>query len=333
MPRYLRILLLLQLTSLFVGAETLNGAGATFPYPIYAKWFDAFHERHPDRQIAYAPVGSEQGIQQLMDRRIDFAGSDRPLSEKELAGLSFRVLHFPAVLGAVAPIYNITGVVEDLRFTPETLAGIFLGKIKRWNDPALKAANRHVSLPDREIVVVHRSDGSGTTFVLSEYLSKVSPEWKSKMGVGLSVNWPGGLAAQGNDGVASRVRATPGSIGYVEFIYALQNRLSYGAVRNSSGNFVAAGLDSMAAAARTTNKVPGRPVSLTDSPGREAYPIASYTFLLVPAEFPNPAKAEAMRQFLSWMLDWGQKQAAALGYAPLPEDVAARERSALAELH
>jgi phosphate transport system substrate-binding protein len=256
-----------------------------------------------------------------------------PLSEESMRKLGIKVLHFPVIVGGVVPIYNIGGVVKDLNFTPETLAGIYTGAIRKWNDPRLRAANRGAALPDREIAVVHRSDGSGTTFVFTDYLSKVSPEWSAKLGAGTAVKWPLGAGARGSEGVAELVRNTPDSIGYVELIYALQNRLSFGAVKNRAGRFIQADLASLTAAAGASeNLQPDLRVSITDAAGKDAYPIASFTWLLVPERMPDEAKRNAMAETLQWALSSGQRQCSALGYAPLPEEIVKRALHLLEDL-
>ncbi len=311
---------------------TLSAAGATFPYPLYSKWFRSFEGRHPGIRFDYQPIGSEAGIRELQAGRVDFAASDMPFSDSQVHELGLTALQFPTSLGAVVPIYHIQNLGQDLRFTPEILAGIFLGNITRWNDPAIRAANRGVSLPNREIAVFHRSDGSGTTFVLSDFLSKTSPAWRAKIGAGTSLHWLVGAGGEGNEGVAEKIQQTPDSIGYVEFIYALQNRLNYGLVRNMAGRFVPADLDSIAEAARSI----GEPeqdlrVSITNAAGPHAYPIACFTYLMIPKQ-ANPAKAEALHEFLQWMLSSGQKQSAALGYGALPPEVVVREEALLDRL-
>ena len=308
----------------------INGAGATFPYPLYQKWFAAFSEKSPSVTIAYRPVGSGAGIELLRKREIDFAATDAPLSDDELRLMPAKVLHIPTVVGGVVPIYHIDGVVRDLRFTPQVLAGIYLGKIKRWDDAQIRAANRGVRLPGRDIRVVHRSDGSGTTYVWTSYLAKISEEWRTSIGSGTSAKWPVGVSAERNDGVAEAVRNTPDSIGYVEFIYALQAHLNYGAVRNASGRFVQADLNSLPAAASFTGPAAKDfRLSITDAQARDAYPIAAYTYFLVPEKFASTDKAKAMALFLRWALTSGQKQSAALGYASLPEEVAKRALDAV----
>src|ERR1022692_217615 len=310
----------------------INAAGATFPYPIYGKWFEEFTKADPDAQINYQSIGSGGGIRQFTEGTVDFGASDMPMTDEQIGKFKNKPLHFPTVLGGIVPTYNIAGVTQELKFTPEALAGIYLGKIKKWNDAELQKANPGAKLPDTEIVVVHRSDGSGTTFVWTDYLSKVSPEWKSKVGASTSVSWPAGLGGKGNEGVAGIVKQTPNSIGYVELIYALQNKMAYGFVRNSSGVYLRADLDSVteaAAAAAKTMPADFR-VSVTNAPGQKAYPISSFTCLLIPSKIDDPAKKKAIVTFLHWMLTDGQKYAGALGYAPLPKDVVAKEEQQIA---
>jgi phosphate transport system substrate-binding protein len=310
------------------------GAGATFPAPLYTKWFATFAEQRQDFLIRYEGGGSEAGIRRFRDGTADFAASDMPLDEAQLSALGRPVLQLPGTLGAVVPIYRLDGVAGDLRLTPEALAGIFLGRVKRWNDPLIQSTNRNLRLPDREIAVVHRSDGSGTTFIWTDYLSKVSPEWKAVAGNGTSIQWPVGSAEAGNEGVALRVRTTPDSIGYVEFIYALFNRLSYAQVRNPAGRFIDAGLDSIAAAAgNSARNLPASfQISLTNAPGRKSYPIAAFTYLLIPARAGDPKKNAFMRELLAWILTSGQRQAAGLGYVSIPQAIIAREQKAVASL-
>jgi len=310
----------------------INAAGATFPYPIYGKWFDEFGKTNPDAQINYQSIGSGGGIRQFTEGTVDFGASDMPMTDEQIGKVKNKPLHFPSVLGGLVPTYNIPGVTQELKFTPEALAGIYLGKIKKWNDPELQKANAGAKLPDNEIVVVHRSDGSGTTFVWTDYLSKVSPEWKSKVGANTSVSWPAGLGGKGNEGVAGIVKQTPNSIGYVELIYALSNKMAYGFVRNSAGTYLKADLDSVTEAAASTAKTMPNDfrVSITNAPGTKAYPISSFTWLLIPSKNDDPAKKKAIVTFLHWMLTDGQKYAGALGYAPLPKDVVAKEEKQIA---
>ena len=303
----------------------LNGAGATFPYPIYSKWFNEYHKAHPDVQINYQSIGSGGGIKQLTARTVDFGASDGPMSDEQLSAAGFKILHIPTVLGAVVPTYNVPGVSGELKFTPDVLAGIFLGNIKKWNDPALAKANPGIKFPDSDIVVVHRSDGSGTSFIFTDYLSKISDEWKTKVGKNTSVNWPTGLGQKGNEGVAGMVKQTEGSIGYVELIYALQNNMPFGLVQNAAGQFVKASLDSVTAAAASVKEMPDDfRVSITNAPGKTAYPISSFTWLLVPEEWSDAAKEKAFVDFLNWMVADGQNMTTALSYAPLPKSVVSK---------
>ena len=316
-----------------IPATTLIAAGATFPYPVYAKWFDAFHKRFPAIEIRYDAVGSETGMKRLMAGSIDFAGSDIMISPDEFfAGGKPKFLRFPAIMGAVVPVYNLPdATAKDLRFTPEILAGIYLAKITKWNDPAIRAVNRTAVLPDRDIEVVHRSDGSGSSYVFTDYLSKVSPEWKAAAGASGTPKWPAGKGAEGNEGVARLVRETPGSIGYVEYIYAITEHMSYGSVRNSAGRFVSPDLESILAAARdSSNRIAEDfQTSITNAPAADAYPIASFTWFVVPAQIADSQKKTALKEFLQWMLGPGQNQAAALGYVSIAPEVLLREQRML----
>lgn len=309
---------------------TLHGAGSTFSAPLYQKWFQSFQELRPNDRITYDGVGSEEGIRLLAEGKVDFAASDMPLSDQRMSRLGAKFQHFASVLGGVVPIYNLAGVARPLRFTPETLAEIYLGKIKRWNDPNIRASNHGVNLPESNIVVVHRSDGSGTTFVWSDFLSKVSTEWKNSVGTGSELKWPVGAGAEHNDGVALMVHDTPNAIGYVEMVFALQHQLSFGAVRNASGEFVRADLSSVTAAAAsgTSNMTTDFRVSITNAPGAGSYPIASFTWLLVPRGADHERRA-ALAELLQWVLTDGQKECSELGYAPLPREVVNRELEAL----
>jgi len=310
---------------------TLKVAGATFPAPLYQAWFDSFQQHHPGVLITYSPVGSEAGIQQLRDGKLTFASSDVPLSSTRMVGMPFKVLQFATVLGAVVPVYNLPNVGPDLRFTAEVLADIYMGKIHRWNDPRITAINHHVSLPDHEIVAIHRSDGSGTTFVWTDFLSKTNPEWKTTVGTATTVTWPTGRSAEGNDGIATAVAVTPDSIGYTELSYAIQRQLSYGVVRNAAGNFVQANLFTLAAAASSTRSGPDNSdTSLTNAAGKDAYPITSLTWLFVPESMPDPATKSAVADLLQWMLTAGQKECSALAYTPLPKEIVNRELELLA---
>jgi phosphate transport system substrate-binding protein len=310
----------------------LNAAGATFPTPIYTKWFDVYHTAHPNVEINYQSIGSGGGIRQLQSGTVDFGASDGPMSDEQLAQSKFKILHFPTVLGAVVPTYNIAGVTGDLNFTQKALAGIYLGTITKWNDPEIAKANPGVNLPNADIVVVHRSDGSGTSYIWTDFLSKVSDEWKNKVGkANTSVNWPVGLGGKGNEGVTGLVKQTPNSIGYIELIYAIQNKIAYGNVQNAAGKFVKADLASVtAAAAADAKSIPEDfRVSITNAPGPKVYPISSFTWLLIPAQIQDAAKRDAIKDFLKWMLIEGQKYNEALSYAQLPKEVVVRETKAI----
>jgi phosphate transport system substrate-binding protein len=316
-----------------VGQTTLNGAGATFPYPIYSKWFSEYHKLHSEVEINYQSIGSGGGIRQVTAATVDFGASDMPMTDKQLQEAKTKILNLPTVLGAVVPAYNIPGVTGEVKFTPEALVGIFLGKITKWNDKAIASANPEIKLPDTDIIVVHRSDGSGTSFIWTDYLSKVSPEWKSQVGSDTSVKWPVGMGGKGNEGVAGFVRQLQGSIGYVELIYAIQNKIPYGSVRNAAGTFIKASLESVTAAAASAPKMPADfRVSITNSPGKDAYPISSFTWLLIPAQSKDAAKGKILADFLNWMVTDGQKMTSALAYAPLPENVAAKEKEAIKQV-
>ena len=319
-------------------ALSINGAGATFPYPMYSKWFDEYRKRNPSIEINYQSIGSGGGIKQVTEGTVDFGASDGPMNDEQLKAFQekhgFGILHFPTVLGAVVPTYNIPGVTSALSFTPDALAGIFLGKITKWNDPAIAGANTGVNLPAADIVVVHRSDGSGTTYCWTDYLSKVSDEWKNKVGKGTSVNWPVGLGGKGNEGVTGQIKNAPNSIGYVELIYAVSNNIPYGSVKNSSGSFIKADLASVSAAAAAVAKTMPDDfrVSITDPPGKTAYPIATFTWLLIPEKFSDAAKRDAIKGFVKWMLTDGQSYTEQLSYARLPKEVVAKEEKALAKV-
>jgi phosphate transport system substrate-binding protein len=312
------------------GQTTLNGAGATFPNPMYQKWFSEYHKAHPDIQFNYQSIGSGGGIRQVLAQTVDFGASDGPMTDEQLSQAKTKILHIPTVLGAVVPAYNVPGVSGELKFTPEAIAGIFLGKITTWNDPAIAKANPGVSLPAQNIIVVHRSDGSGTSYIFTDYLSKVSSEWANGPGKGTSVKWPVGLGGKGNEGVAGMIRQMQGGIGYIELIYAVQNKIDYGSVKNTSGAFVKASLDSVTAAAASAQKMPADfRVSITNAPGKEAYPISSFTWLLIPEKSKEAAKGKILADFLTWMVDDGQKMTAELTYAPLPGNVAEKVKGAI----
>jgi phosphate transport system substrate-binding protein len=312
----------------------MNGAGATFPNPIYSKWFSEYGKLHPQIQINYQSIGSGGGIRQITNETVFFGASDAPMTPDQLAAAPGKLLHIPTVLGAVVPVYNLEGVTAELKFTGPVLADIFLGKITKWNDAALAKVNPGVNLPGTDITVVHRSDGSGTSYIWVDYLAKTSPEWKQKVGVAASVNWPAGVGGKGNEGVAGLVRQTPGSIGYVELIYALQNKISYGQVQNKDGEFVKASVESVtaAAAAAAQSMPPDFRVSITNAPGKGVYPISSFTWLLVYENPKNKVQAKAFVDFLKWALSDGQKFAPQLGYAPLPENVIKLELAAISKI-
>jgi phosphate transport system substrate-binding protein len=333
--RKLVLLLVCVLLALpVVGQTTLNGAGATFPNPMYSKWFSEYGKSHSGTQINYQPIGSGGGIRQVTAGTVDFGASDMPMTDEQLQDAKFKILNIPTVLGAVVPAYNIPGVSGEIKFTPDALAGIFLGKISKWNDKALASANPGINFPDANIIVVHRSDGSGTSFIWTDYLSKVSPEWKSQVGSDTSVKWPIGMGGKGNEGVAGLIRQLSGSIGYVELIYAVQNKIPYGAIRNSSGAFVKASLESVTAAAASAPKMPADfRVSITNAPGKDAYPISSFTWLLIPEQSKDSAKGKILSDFLSWMVTDGQQMTAALSYAPLPDNVASKVKDAIKQVH
>ncbi len=314
----------------FAVAQTnLNGAGATFPYPIYSKWFNEYHKAHSDIQINYQSIGSGGGIRQLSTGTVDFGASDGPMTDQQLAEAGRKIYHLPTVLGAVVPAYNVPGVKQELKFTGKVLADIFMNKISTWNDPAIAKLNPGVNLPGTSIIVAHRSDGSGTTYIWTDYLSKVSPEWQGGPGKGTSVKWPIGLGAKGNEGVAGLIRQNEGAIGYIELIYALQNNISYGSVQNAAGEFVKASLESTTAAAATAKMPADFRVSITNAPGKSVYPISSFTWLLVPAQWKDPNKGKIMVDFLNWMLDQGEGMVSQLNYAPLPKEVVEKERAVI----
>jgi phosphate transport system substrate-binding protein len=309
----------------------INGAGATFPNPIYSKWFSEYHKLHPNIPINYQSIGSGGGIQQITNQTVFFGATDGPMTDDQLKAAPGTILHFPTVLGAVVPVYNIPGVTEDLKFTGPVIADIYLGKIKKWNDPAIAKLNPGVKLPATDITVVHRSDGSGTTYIFVDYLSKVSTDFKTQVGVNTSVKWPAGVGGKGNEGVSGLVTQTPGSIGYVELIYALQNKITFGSVQNSAGEFVKGSVDAVtkaAAAAAATMPADFR-VSITNAQGAGAYPISSFTWILMYQDPKDKAAARAMVDFMRWALIDGQKYCADLGYAPLPSNVVMLEQAAL----
>ncbi len=330
-----RILLLLAGLALalpVMGQTTLNGAGATFPYPMYSKWFSEYNKLHPDVQINYQSIGSGGGIRQVLNGTVDFGASDGPMSDEQLAQSKTKILHIPTVMGAVVPAYNVPGISGEIKFTPEALAGIFLGKITNWNDPALAKVNPGVNFPNQPIIVIYRSDGSGTTFIFTDY--QISKDWSNTVGKGTSVKWQIGMGGKGNEGVAGQVRQLQGSIGYVELIYAVQNQIAYGSVRNAAGNFVKATLDGVTEAAASSQKMPADfRVSITNAPGKTAYPISSFTWLLIPTPAKDPKKGKIIADFLDWMVTDGQKMTSQLSYAPLPESVAEKVKAAIKQIH
>jgi phosphate transport system substrate-binding protein len=335
--KIVQLLVCALLSAPVIGQTTLNGAGATFPNPMYSKWFSDYHNAHPQVQINYQAIGSGGGIRQVTEGTVDFGASDMPMTDDQLkeaqTKLKTQILNIPTVMGAVVPAYHIPGVTGELKFTPEILADIYLGKISNWNDPAISAANPGVKFPSQDIIVVHRSDGSGTTFIWTDYLSKVSSDWKGTVGSGTSVKWPRGMGGQHNEGVAGLIRQLPGSIGYVELIYAVQNNIPYGSVRNAAGNFLKASLEGVTAAAASAPKMPADfRVSITNAPGKDAYPISSFTWLLIPAQSKDPAKGKILADFLNWMIGDGQKSTSALTYAPLPDSVVAKVRDAIKQV-
>jgi phosphate transport system substrate-binding protein len=336
--RRLTLVLLCALVVLPLAAQTtLNGAGATFPNPMYSKWFSEYHKLHADVQVNYQSIGSGGGIRQVTEGTVDFGASDMPMTEAQLKEAQekrkTRILNIPTVLGADVPAYNIPGVTGDVKFTPDALAGIFMGRITKWNDSAITSANPGINFPDKPIIVVHRYDGSGTSFIWTDYLSKISADWESKVGRNTSVQWPVGLGGKGNEGVAGSIRQLAGAIGYVELIYAVQNNISYGSVKNSAGNFVKASLETVTAAAASAPKMPADfRVSITNPPGKDAYPISSFTWLLIPEQSKDAAKGKILADFLNWMVTDGQKMAAALSYAPLPDNVAQKVKEAIKQV-
>jgi phosphate transport system substrate-binding protein len=312
----------------------INGAGATFPNPIYTKWFSEYNKLHPTVQINYQSIGSGGGIRQLSAGTVFFGASDGPMTSDQITAAGFRITHLPTVLGGVVPVYEIPGVAGELHFTGKLLADIFLGKIAKWNDPQIRAVNPGVNLPNLDITVVHRSDGSGTSYIFCDYLAKVSPEWKKSVGVATSVNWPAGVGGKGNEGVSGFVKQTPGSIGYVELIYALQNKIPYGAVQNAAGEFVRASTATVSNAATAAAKQMPRDfrVSITNAPGNGVYPISSFTWLLIQDAPRDKTRGKLLADFIRWALTDGQKYAADLGYAPLPKAVVDLELQRLGQL-
>jgi phosphate transport system substrate-binding protein len=306
-------------------AQKLTGAGATFPYPIYSKWFSEYSAAHPGVEVNYQSIGSGGGIRQVTSGLVDFGASDMPMTDDMLSSSKVKLIHLPTVLGAVVPVYNVPGAT-DLRFSGDVLADIYLGKISNWNDPRIAKDNPSAKLPDQKIIVVHRSDGSGTSFIFTDYLSKVSSEWEGGPGKGTSPSWPAGVGGKGNEGVAGLVRQMPGAIGYVELIYALQNHIAFGSVKNASGNWVKASIDGVTEAAASVKSMPADyRISITNAPGANSYPISSFTYLLIPTSGTNDANRKILKDMLSWIVKNGEGEVAALSYAPLPEALAQKE--------
>ena len=321
--KLLGLLLALGLSATASAQMTINGAGATFPYPIYSKWFDEYAKVDPSVRFNYQSIGSGGGQKQILAQTVDFGASDGPMSDDNLAKAPGKLLHIPTVAGADVVAYNLPGN-PALKFDADAIAGVFLGQIKKWNDPKIAALNPGIKLPDQDIVVVHRSDGSGTTYIWTDYLSKISSEWKQKVGTNTSVNWPTGLGGKGNEGVAGQIKQTPGALGYVELIYAVQNKMPYADMKNASGEFVKASLESITAAMATA-QIPGDfRFSMTNAPGKEAYPIAGATWLLVYEQQKDATKGKKLVEFLKWAMNDGEKMARDLQYAPLPENVQER---------
>ena len=326
--------LVAALCAFSASAQKINGAGATFPYPIYSKWFSEYNKMHPKVEINYQSIGSGGGIRQLSAGTVFFGASDGPMTSDQIAAAGFRITHLPTVLGGVVPIYNIEGVSAELRFTGPVLADIFLGKITKWNDPAIRAINPGVTLPNADVTVVHHSDGSGTSYIFCDYLAKVSPDWRKTVGVATAVNWPVGVGGKGNEGVAGLVKQTPGSIGYVELIYAIQNKIAYGSVQNQAGEYVRASTQTVsnAAAVAATQMPKDFRVSITNAPGKDVYPISSFTWLLIQDSPRDRQMGKTFADFIRWALTDGQKYAAELGYAPLPKSVVDLEMQRLGQL-
>jgi phosphate transport system substrate-binding protein len=324
----------LALLTVGASAQNINGAGATFPYPIYSKWFSEYSQAHPEVKINYQSIGSGGGIRQVSEGTVDFGATDGPMSDEQINAAKIKTMHIPTVLGAVVPVYNVPGVNRDLNFSADVIADIYLGKITNWNDPRIVKDNPGVSLPNNAILPVYRSDGSGTTYIFTDFLSKVSPDWASKVGKNTSVKWPTGIGQKGNEGIAGMVRQSPNSFGYVELIYAVQNKMSYGAVKNASGKFLKASTEGVTAAAEAAAKTMPADfrVSITNAAGPNSYPISSFTWLLIPTHSADPAKAKALAGFLGWMLDHGEAQAAPMTYAALPKPVQDMVRKKIADV-
>ena len=324
----------LALATIGASAQNINGAGATFPYPIYSKWFSEYSQAHSGVKINYQSIGSGGGIRQVTEGTVDFGASDGPMSDDQLKSAKVKVIHIPTVLGAVVPVYNLPGVNKELNFSGDVIADIYLGKITTWNDPRIAKDNPGVNLPANAILPVYRSDGSGTSYIFTDYLSKVSNDWATRVGKNTSVKWPTGIGAKGNEGVAGMVRQSPNSFGYVELIFAAQNKMSYGSVKNAAGKYIRASTDGVTAAAAASSKAMPADfrVSITNAPGANSYPISSFTWLLIPTHSADPAKGKVLVDFLGWMLDHGQSEAAILTYAPLPKPVQDMVRKTITQI-
>ncbi len=326
---------LLALTATAAVAQNINGAGATFPYPIYSRWFNEYNKIHPEVKINYQSIGSGGGIRQVSEGTVDFGATDGPMSDQQIAESKVKTMHIPTVLGAVVPVYNLPGVTKDLNFSSDVIADIYLGKIAKWNDGRIAKDNPGVNFPDKAILPVYRSDGSGTTYIFTDFLSKVSSDFQGKVGKGTSVKWPTGIGQKGNEGVAGMVRQSPYSFGYVELIYARANNMQFGAVRNKAGKFLKASTDGVtAAAAAAAKSMPADyRVSITNADGADSYPISSFTWLLIPMQSKDPAKGKALQGFLEWMLDSGEAEASSMTYAPLPKPVLDKVRQTIKSVH
>ncbi len=328
--RHAIIALVIGLLPAISAAQTpLSGSGSTFVAPIMTRWVTEYEKAHRDVQISYMPNGSAAGMAQVTRGLVDFGATDAPLTNAQLANAATKVIHVPVIIGADVPAYNLKSVKTELKFTPQLLAGIFLGRITKWSDSAVAAANPGTSLPEELITVVHRSDGSGTTYVWTEYLSKVSPEWKQKIGQGTSVKWPVGVEGKGNEGVSAAIRQTDGSIGYLELAYAIRDKVAYGSVQNASGEFVKASVKSTSAAAASAKMTDDLRVSISNAPGADSYPIASFSWVLVPTTLHGTAKGKALADFLTWVVGDGQRFAPDLFYAPLPDHVVQQARQTI----
>jgi len=324
----------LALVAAGASAQNINGAGATFPYPIYSKWFSEYSQLHPNVKINYQSIGSGGGIRQVTEGTVDFGASDVTMTDDQIRSAKVKVMAIPTVLGAVVPVYNVPGLNKDLNFSGDVIADIYLGRITKWNDSRIAKDNPGANLPDKAILPVYRSDGSGTSFIFTDFLSKASPAWNSGPGKGASIKWPTGIGQKGNEGIAGMVRQAPYSFGYVELIYAVQNKMSFGSVRNASGKFIRASTGGVTAAAAAAAKAMPADyrISITNAAGADSYPISSFTWLLIPTHSTDPAKGKALADFLGWMLDHGEAEAAAMTYAPLPNQVQDMVRKSIANV-